>query len=84
VDLRASSASSTVGSHLWVSDRIYSTRRCWVQLRSGGEKEEDPVSRRREGGELPYSGVEVVYCEPELKEQDPKKSKSLPRRGLAG
>ncbi len=28
-------------------------------------------------GELPYSGVEVVYCEPGLKEQDPKKSKCL-------
>jgi hypothetical protein len=35
-------------------------------------------------GELSYSGAEVVYCETELKEQDPKKSKSLQRRGLAG
>jgi hypothetical protein len=41
VDLRASSASSDVGSHLWASDRIYGTRKCWVQLRSGGERREE-------------------------------------------
>jgi hypothetical protein len=91
VNLRASSASSEVGSHLWVSDRIYSSRKYWIQLRSWGEKERRkrtsrriPVSGSREKQWNYHSQGGVVDFEPELKEQDPKKSKRLQRRGLAG
>jgi hypothetical protein len=45
---------------------------------------EESGSGRGESGELPDSGVELVHCNPELKEQGLKNNRHLKRRVLAG